>query len=468
MINKLKNQKGSAMQIAIIAIVLVGIGGAMITSMVINQIKSTHKASQTLDLKYDTEAGIEEVIGDFIDKINAKGFKREITEFNIVKLYVELAYELVQSNGVASREIEAILKKIGNGEMINKSEIIQVKYALQYAIGSEQGKSNPHADQLLKMALEYTLFIENNLFDTNGNLTIDGITFKKSQSFIRIIINDLTEVKFEDKDTVYGNISVAHRDTQCNYKSYKNLSNLYSNLNKDTGFITIKIKELTGLTNEEAIKTWVDKNTDTVIGNIEKTDYTNVIDNEISLIQGGGYLETSDIKNLYKTTGDVTGDIFNNIVKDRLKIIKLEIDMLIDWIRLMQNLKPDTSGGTELTERLIIEVPKAIEIKNNNNEIIAKTVAVNYDSENKAVNEKEGAEKVKLLDSTDSKYNKDFYSFEILKPPSTELVLNLDIVGKIQKYKIQTKVDVKINDILSKDKYEVDYEVKDWKKVNMP
>lgn len=465
--NKLKNQKGSAMQVAIIAIVLVGIGGAMITSMVINQIKSTHKASQTLDLKYDTEAGVEEVIGDFIDKINAKGFKKEIEEFNIIKLYVELANELVQSEGTADDQINAILNKISNGEMVNKSEVIKVRKTIQEAIEKKEGKSNPHADQLLKMALEYTLFIENNLFDINENLNINVITFEKSKSFIKMIIKNLAEVPFDDKQAiVYGNISVANRDTQYNSKGNNNLSNLYANFNKDKGPITIKIKELTKLTNEELIKLWVDDNANTVIGNIEKTDYTNVIDNEIKLIQGSEYLKTSNIEKLYKTTGNITSDIVKNMVKDRLKIIKLEIDMLIDWIKLMQNLKPDGSGGTELKERLIIEVPKSIEVKNNKGEIIAKTVTVEYDNENKAINELE--KRVKLLSSTDSKYNPNFYSFEILKPPLTEVVLNLDIIGQIQEYKMEAKVDVKTHDILGKDKYEVDYEVKDWKKVNTP
>ncbi len=454
MINILKNKRGSAMQLAIIAIALVGIGGAVITSMVVNQIKATSKSSQSLDLKYDVESGVEETIAEFIDKISAEGFKKEITEFNIIKLYVELADMLVKSNGVANTEINIILDKIGKGETVTKDEIGQIKSAIELAIKNEQGKSNPHADKLLNMVLKYTTFIQNNLFDSEGNTTINNINYAKCKEYINIIIENLSEIKFDDKSVEYGNISIAYRDTKLNNKNYKSLEGLYNVFNKTSGNIYVKLKELQSKNSEILINEWVEDNADLLIDSINDTNYKTIIDDEINLItEVEDYLNINKIDQEYKTTGSTKKDI-NDIVIQRLKIVKFEIDMLIDWINIMQNIAPDQSVEPGYGETLIIAVPKIVNLASSN-------CQVTYNTVNRNENEELG--RVNLLNDVN------WYKFEVIQRPSTSIVLDLKIISEInsseENYKIESDIQVTIEQILSKNNYRVNYQVKDWKKV---
>ena len=66
MLKKIKSKDGSAMTIAIIVILLIGIFSSLIMSMLTNQIKFNMKNSKNTNLKYEAEAGVEETVANFI------------------------------------------------------------------------------------------------------------------------------------------------------------------------------------------------------------------------------------------------------------------------------------------------------------------------------------------------------------------------------------------------------------------
>ncbi|MGL4911776.1 MAG: hypothetical protein ACRC3Y_05015 [Romboutsia sp.] len=68
--NKLKDESGSAMLLAIFLLVLVSIVIISFSSQVGNQIKSTMRADENIQEKYNMESYIEEAIADFIESIN--------------------------------------------------------------------------------------------------------------------------------------------------------------------------------------------------------------------------------------------------------------------------------------------------------------------------------------------------------------------------------------------------------------
>ncbi len=472
MIKKINSNKGSAFIIAIIAIVLVGIGSVTITSMVINQIKNTHKSSQNTELKYDTEALVEEVTGEFIANINGEGYKREISEFNIIKMYVELADKLVKSNGIANTEIGDVLKKIENGELLNKEDILKIETELNKAILNQQGNSNPHADGLLTAALDYTVFIKKNLYkttDLNETPSIENITQIQSKDFIKIIISKLSEVEFPygqgNNSYLCGNVKVVFNDTIMNKYGYKYLNSLNNEFDKNsTANIYSKVKELTLKNDISLINSWISTNANALIMKIESTKYRDTIDKEISLINNSSdsYLNTKDIIKKYKTTGSFSDTQIRQLVVDRLEIVKFEIDMLVDWIKIMQSLNQDNSGSNQIGQVLVINVPQNIEIKNLAGNILAKTTKVEYNTENRIENE--ANTRVELYEDDIN----NIYKFMILKPPTTTVILDTDVEGIVENNKIQAKLKITINSIEDKDEFQVNYEVIDWKKVNTP
>lgn len=476
MLKKIKNKQGSAMQVAIIGILLVGFCSFTVTSMVINQIKTNSKSSQNTILKYETEEGIDETIAKFIENINITGNVVVTTEADILQMYVKLADTIVGSNGIVNAEINNILNNMDSG-IFTRSDLDQLAQQLGYIENDLAGNSNKDAKQILGIAKEYAEFFRDTLFDPKtSQLDVTRINYKACQKMIKNIFYNLQERVFEsgngaNKKIYDGNIGVVYRDITLNNNKYsKELDKLYNTFIKDsyikdrlTSLSNIKYNTSEGETvTDSKIKDWARSNVSHIIKEIKDTDYETAIKNEISRINKGGYIKESQIIGLYKTTGKGQVNV-RNLVIERLDIVKREIDMLIQWLTYMDELSKDvTIGGSSSssTGDLIVSVPKEIKIEDNSNK------------------EKVGKVTHYTINSTDVTFlGKDAsgkYKFEILKTGlTTKIDLKLKTESQVQdstkgNYKIESNVIVKINKILGKHDYNVDYEIADWNKVNIP
>ena len=179
MFRKLKSQKGSVMSLAIVLIVLVSIVGTSITMMVNNQMKTYQVNSRYSDLKYDTEKGIEEVIGKFIDNINVVGKNDQFSEAGILQSYVELADILVASNGKFNSAVNDVLNSIKQG--VATKQDMNTLITEMNKLGTMVGKSNPDAKELTGIAAEYATFFRDNFFNENTN----GESTEVAKEFIK-------------------------------------------------------------------------------------------------------------------------------------------------------------------------------------------------------------------------------------------------------------------------------------------
>lgn len=476
MFKKIKNNQGSAMQIAIIGILLVGVCSFTVTSMVINQIKTNTKSSQNTSLKYETEEGIDETIANFIENINITGEVVVTTELDILQMYVKIADTIVGSQGLVNAEINNILNNMKSG-IFTKTDLKQLADQLGIIETDLAGKSNKDAKQLVGIAKVYAEFFVNTLFDPDTNeIDINRINYKACQNMITDVFYNLQEREFEsgngaNKKIYDGNIGVVYRDITLNNNKYsKELDKLYNTFIKDsdikdrlTSLSNIKYNALEAETvTDSKIKDWARSNVSHIIKKIKDTDYETAIKNEISRINKGGYIKESQIIGLYKTTGKGQVNV-RNLVIERLDIVKREIDMLIQWLTYMDELSKDvTIGGSSSssTGDLIVSVPKEIKIEDNSNkEKVGKVTHYTINSED-----------VTFLDDDSSGK----YKFKILKTGlTTKIDLKLKIESQVQDstkgdYKIESNVIVKIDNILGKHDYNIDYEIADWNKVNIP
>ena len=465
--NKIKCKKGSAMQLAIIALLLVSICITSISSMVINQTKNNMKSSQNTGVKYNTESGVDEVIAKFIEEIESSGEKSVADEFDILHKYVEITDILVGSNGIVNATISNILNNMKIG-IVTKTDMQALSKSLEETMQTA-GASNPDAKELLGIAKKYADFFSNYFFNEYNELDLKNIKYNTIKEFVNLIIENLAEIEFErgngnNKVTDKGNISVVYRDISLNKNHSKNIDNIYQAFitNPESTNITIQInKNLETKKTEDEINEWAKKNVDKLKSLLIKDSYkySDAIKREIELINKGGYLNEKELKHYYSTTGNPN---YRQIVTQRLKIINYEIDMLIQWLEYMEDLsKINSSSGSESEsiENLIITVPKEINLPVSNDDEVKKTLSIVYNETNKTDNINNKT--INLIDDSEK------LKFEILKPGlGTKIILNLKIQSQIDGYTIESDVDVKIYEILNKNEYKVDYEVKDWKKVN--
>ena len=458
MLKKIKNKKGSAMTLAIIVLLIVGIGGTVTTNMVINQMKSTQKNSELIDSKYETEAEVEKVIGEYIDKINAEGDKTSISDFDVLYYYVNIADLLIKDNSKPIKDAMASIKvNLENG--ILKKEDLESIYSNIGTITSGTGNSRPEGKLFLEMAKYYTELFMDNLFGTNSNsdsmVDLSTLTVKNCENMINGVLKNLSKEEFSYKEkgktyTHYGNAGLLYRNIKFAENTSNNIDEIYiafgSNTNTKFGEITGKIDSL--------LTQYNISNIDEIINEIKELQHEVKLEDEKEKVNTGNYLNTGKLLDIYKkiSTGDVNDLDVTNMVKDEIMIVKLEINMLLQWLNIYKDLNSntDSEGTVNPSEGFRITVPK--EISWNNGKVVAKPRNVVEDFKDNP--------NITLINDP----GLDIYIFEIKS--AHEIVLNLDVNAEIENYKIFADVELNINPIMTEHTYDIDYKVKSWNKVN--
>lgn len=90
---KLKDDKGSAMILAIIVIVLASIIILMLSKQIVSQIKTSKNAQNSIQADYNVQGNIEQAIGSFIERVSISDNGKE----NQLSSDSKLKYEASQS-----------------------------------------------------------------------------------------------------------------------------------------------------------------------------------------------------------------------------------------------------------------------------------------------------------------------------------------------------------------------------------
>jgi len=102
-INKLKDNSGSAMLLAIFVLTLVTVAIIMFSTSIGNQIKSTMKTDESIEKKYESEGYIEESLGEFIESINVTNVTK--TENGIT---TTIGYKIKYNDSIEDMTVETI------------------------------------------------------------------------------------------------------------------------------------------------------------------------------------------------------------------------------------------------------------------------------------------------------------------------------------------------------------------------
>lgn len=276
MLKKLGNKVGSAMTLAIIVLLIVGIGGITMTSMVINQIKSTKSNSDSVDLKYKSEAEVEKVIGEYIDKISIDGERVATIDASLLIWFFMISHQYAEAGeGLLDgyntdlynqvNEIETLLedyisegcscmteddcdtceldyckgntsnnKKPENNKICNVEKINKIKYENLTDIKDKLDKLltnlGTHKDSVAAMEIamllgtsrDYINLIIDNLFD-GENIKYSGFTEDQCNQFIEQVIESLSVKNYSyiknetEAISPYGTIGLFYRNMNIVY-----------------------------------------------------------------------------------------------------------------------------------------------------------------------------------------------------------------------------------------------------------
>lgn len=472
MLKKIKSKDGSAMTIAIIVILLIGIFSSLIMSMLTNQIKFNMKNSKNTNLKYEAEAGVEETVANFIEDVNFVGNvtvnvpMESQSEFDIVRMYIELANAIIGGNGIDDSIITPILNEIKEGD-ISKSKMINLSEQLDIVINeidrnnsSKHGYAHKDVIDLLNIAKSYTDFFIVNFYEVDGEDLKLNMDYSLCINLINKALYNLREMNFENDTDVYGNIGRAYRDLNfgVNGNGNKRLTksyNLFQNKNNiKIPYENLTIEEAESKKNE--IDIWVGNNVSKMISKITAINYGDeILNNKNEIDKKSSYLKESNIKENYRKSSSYCGWFsgcniqHKTLVKNRLDIVKKEIDIIVNWLTNMQTIKNMTNGSSR---KPIMAIPKAIPNGNKNAQVLYNTINSNN---------------VNLLQDD----NSGNYRFEILSLGSeTRIKFNLKVQSEVvngenDNYKIEANIIVKIHDVISEDNYKIDYEIESWNKI---
>jgi len=121
---KLRNKNGSAMTLAIVTLLIVGICGTTVTSMVTNQIKSTKNNYDSIDSNYQAEAQVETLVADYIDQIEVKGERGVNLNYDLLIWYFMIAHRYTEVAETYTKYYHteyssSVISKLKNGELEN-------------------------------------------------------------------------------------------------------------------------------------------------------------------------------------------------------------------------------------------------------------------------------------------------------------------------------------------------------------
>lgn len=293
---KLKDDKGSAMILAIIVIVLASIVILMLSKQIVSQIKTSKNTQNSIQADYNVQGNIEQAIGSFIERVSISDNGKENQLSSDSKLIYEASQSIVYriTRDVKANLLEALLinkqvkmpDKDGNninseGNLISDTGLypqigIKLKSIYFDKVYILKGNKKSPIDYVInsgeyidkfnnenkKNALEALNFIENTLNEIlemdelrDVNLTRDKKNIKssisKSKDYIQYLINQINsnfayfnynntlnqvyieEVSIDDVNQLQSELKISIDYLQKIKKSVSNLEKLKMDSEKD-------------------------------------------------------------------------------------------------------------------------------------------------------------------------------------------------------------------------------------------
>lgn len=413
MCKKLKNNKGSTLTLVIFALVLITIFIGMIYSQISNQIKLNKSTEDYIGEKYLAESGVEIGLSKYLKTIRLEG---SVTENKIDRLPLEIVNQYLlqakyinNNSGNIEDSINIILQKIES----KNSDLVEIKELIEMLLNLPNLGSNNHEKKLVREEIFIAKEYLSNIMLGNQN-TVTNIKF---------IIGKCIR-----------NIDLCVRDMNNSFKissTDKEAHNYIRDIKNKLLDINNNIQNFVG--NPHSIQ-----NLRTYINELNKS-----IDNikKIKNVKDFNILNQADMKNIYGNY--LTEELFK-IFSNRINTISLELELLKEYIqnelsKLDPNLAPDN--------KLYLYIDDELECTG-----------------------KEGRDfnsKISIYD--DREYDRSFIKeeaitkYEILKE-GAYIKIPIKIESISGKYKIESKINVVVDKIMSDKNYNIKYEVISWDK----
>lgn len=432
--NKLKSNEGSSMVLAIIAMVLVTLLIGTIGMQLNNQIKFNSKTETYIQSKYESQGGIENGIGEFINsievtgEINSNTIKPEYMYLEIIKQYVTEANLIIGNNGILNTQINEAIK------MIDEKDYINIKPQLEKIINNNalngNGGGKPEIERELNVAIKYI---------DEYKLTMDRT-------------NCISNIKFLNDRIIENSENYVQKDLKNSYKVYVkyNEETLDHDLVNHFGNMNNVVKDTIN-----ALKSYEQNNNiDGISDSIKKIEKYEYVINEIML----NLNQLNSISDALTLRGHIYGngngrdpkEIYD-IVYNRIKTISLELELMKENLIYLRDNTSSSGGSTNNPEnttskKMILTVPKVInDIKEEGYEYVSKVTLEEYEPNPNII-------------KSESKNN---YEFEILNKDAI-IELNLSIESENDNYTTNSKVNIIISNIKDSQIYDVKYEVVSW------
>lgn len=415
MCKKLSSNKGSisVLTLFILALTILFIG--LISNQILNQIKINKNTESYMENKYLAEAGIEQGIATYIKSIEINGIiSDDINKFNglnIIKQYLLQAKYINKNNGIIEDTIDNIISNIDQQINSNKVNLETIKGLIENLLNLESLNSNNAEKKLVKNEISIAHSYLLNMMDPN----------KTSISNIKYII-----------ERVNSNIDSSKMDVDDSYKmsdSETSVDNYLGDLKNKLLDIGNKINSIEQ--NPSDISNI--KSLEESIANLKK--YIEIT-RRITQVKDPSILDKTSMTNKY---GNRKDDNLMDILLNRVITINLELELINEY---MQDMIDSMNKSIYSDNRLYLHINynqtdnKAYKIETIYSDLIYDILSVKKESNTQ---------------------------YEILqKGAYIKIPIIVDSVS--DKYKLQSKVEIVVKNILSEDNYTIDYEIISWKK----
>ncbi|MGX4601533.1 hypothetical protein [Faecalimicrobium sp. JNUCC 81] len=413
MCKKLKNNKGSTLTLAIFALVLITIFIGVIYSQISNQIKLNKSTETYIGEKYLAESGVEIGLSEYLKTIRLDGSvienKIDRLPLEIVKQYLLQAKYINNNSGNIEDSINNILQKIES----KNPDLVEIKKLIETLLNSPNLGSNNHEKRLVREEILIAKEYLSNIMFGNQNPVIN----------IKYIIG-----------RCIINMDLCVRDMNNNFKissTDKEAHNYIRDIKNKLLDINNNIQNFIG--NPHSIQ-----NLRIYINELNKS-----IENikRIKDVKDFNILNQADMKKIYGNY--LTEDLFN-IFSNRISTISLELELLKEYIqnelsKLDPNLAPDN--------KLYLYVDDELECTGKEGRYFKSKISISDDRE---------YDRSFIKEETSTKY-------EILKE-GAYIKIPIKIESISGKYKIESKINVVVDKIMSDKNYNIKYEVISWDK----
>lgn len=413
MCKKLKNNKGSTLTLAIFALVLITIFIGVIYSQISNQIKLNKSTETYIGEKYLAESGVEIGLSEYLKTIRIDGSvtenKMDRLPLEIIKKYLLQAKYINNNSGNIEDGINNILQKIES----KNPDLVEIKKLIETLLNSPNLGSNNHEKRLVREEILIAKEYLSNIMFGNQNPVIN----------IKYIIGRCIR-----------NMDLCVRDMNDNFKissTDKEAHNYIRDIKNKLLDINNNIQNFIGKPHSiQNLRIYINE-LNKSIENIKK----------IKGVKDFNILNQADMKKIYGNY--LTEDLFN-IFSNRISTISLELELLKEYIqnelsKLDPNLAPDN--------KLYLYVDDELECTGKEGRDFKSKISISDDRE---------YDRSFIKEETSTKY-------EILKE-GAYIKIPIKIESISGKYKIESKINVVVDKIMSDKNYNIKYEVISWDK----